>query len=788
MTTVRRATAVLGWMVSLLLAMSPVATAGSARAPIDGLTLHSPPVMRHYGAIEGLPQVSANVLRRTRDGFLWVGTFGGLVRFDGHRFRTFPSDGIDGPPSRRIVSLYEDVRQRLWIGTEDGGMSLYERGRFRQLPICGGSCMVYRVFSTDGLDIRALVAGRILRVDPDTLQEMEGEAIAGNYSYSAQVGGQVLVGGQSGLLRFSASGVESLPLPDGHRWVTSVAGVGDSAWMTLDSGDLYRFDAGSRWTHLRRGMPRGARVMADGAGGLYLSDDVGGTRRLSRDGAEQALDGAERLHAASLIADEDGALWIGTPGKGLWRLRPSSVALLHQTAVPDAPGRVLAPDGAGGMWLAMGCTSLWHLDAEGRQTAWPVEARIGKGCIHSLLHDRATGALWIGSTDGELARLAGGRVEQVARWPQSNQVGIWKSGDGGLWVANLGGVGRLRLDGDDVQVERIRELTGMDVKRIVDARAGGVWVVGDRGLFRVADGTVVERWTSAEGLGARYFRAIHEDEDGVLWLGSYGHGLIRIEGGRIRQYTEADGLFDDTVSCILPGADGRLWLAGNRGIGVLDRHIGANGPVMVTLTTDDGLDPSEHNGSAVPPCADDGAGHLWFAMMIGFARVTPADLSDRIGITVPAPYIDRATLAQQVLDVFGPVELGANAVNLMIHFGAVDLVNPENVRYRYRVAGTGGPDAGWIDAGDNHSVLLPALPWGRFAFEVQARELGGPWSRSAVLRLHRPQPWYRYQWVWMAGSLASLLVLLWMTRERPASSADDAMLARLRRDDELRFD
>src|SRR5690606_23944876 len=110
---------------------------------------------------------------------------------------------------------------------------------------------------------------------------------------------------------------------------------------------------------------------------------------------ELPLEGAEQLQATSVVADENGALWIGTSGKGLWRLRSSRVALLHSTAVPDAPGRVLAPDGAGGMWLALGCTTLWHLDAGGRQTAWPVEAGIGKGCIHSLLHDTATGTLWI---------------------------------------------------------------------------------------------------------------------------------------------------------------------------------------------------------------------------------------------------------------------------------------------------------------------------------------------------------------------------------------------------------
>ena len=78
-------------------------------------------------------------------------------------------------------------------------------------------------------------------------------------------------------------------------------------------------------------------------------------------------------------------------------------------------------------------------------------------------------------------------------------------------------------------------------------------------------------------------------------------------------------------------------------------------------------------------------------------------------------------------------------------------------------------------------MLLPVVPWGPLNFEVQARELGGAWSSSARLRLNRPLPWYKLQWVWLAASLASLLTLLWMTRDRKAPDIDDALLARLRR-------
>lgn len=770
-----------GLLACLIVASSVSAAESSNSQPLE---LHSPAVLRHYGEEEGLPQISANTIVRSHDGFLWVGTFGGLARFDGREFRTFRS--ADGLPSRRIVSLYEDNRRRLWVGTEDAGVSLYEHGRFRQLQICGGHCLIRRMLSLDGRDIWVLTDTEVFRVDPDSLRATQVETLApGDHVPSGHPSELIILGAQPQLKRLSEAGIESVPLPDGHTLAYGVVDDGARVWVLVENGRLYRHEiATDRWTLVRTGLSIATRMLSDGAGGVYLAANSFGTRRIADDGRDTPLQGAEGLPAASLLTDAGGALWIGTPAKGLWLLRNSRVDLVRSTIVPDAAGRLVMPDGAGGVWLVLGCESLVHRTADGRQTSVSIEGKVGEGCINNLLQDDVNGALWIAVTGGALARLVNGRIEHVVEWPQQGQIGIWKTGDGQYWVANLHSVGRLHLkpDGTFAAFERIPELAGMTVKRIVDARAGGAWVVGDRGAFRVQGNNVVERWTPAQGIHGRYFRALYEDADGVLWIGSYGNGLIRIEHGEIRQYTEANGLFDDTVSCILPSADGRLWLAGNRGIGLLERHIGNDVPRVLTLKASDGLDPSELNGSS-SPCVDDGSGNLWFAMMVGFARITPARLRDWDSIRMPAAYIDHATVSRQTLDVVGPVKLGINAANLEIRYGAVDFFDPDKVRYRYRVTGATSGESDWIDAGSNRSVLLPVLPWGHLVFEVQARELGGAWSPSATLHLDHPRPWYKYQWLWMAASLASLLALLWMTRERRMPGVDERLLARLRRPD-----
>lgn len=768
-----------------------VAVIGCMRAMAagDALELQWRSSVRHYSYDEGLPQASVNAILRTHDGFLWLGTFGGLVRFDGSEFRVYRAVGdttanvvADGPSSERILALHEDARHRLWIGTQEAGVNLLENGRFRRLPVCGAACQVNDIVAVDDRDIWIVAVDGLFRVDADSLKITSYAYALDSYSAVAVAGKRLFAGGLGGFARLSAEGIAPIPLPDGHRIVRGLAADDASVWVNVENGSLYRYDVDAdRWTFVRGGLPPETHLASDQRGGVYVSDESSGLRQLSRDGSERTLDVPQPLHARRVYAEADGTLWIGATGKGLWRERPARVSLLRSTTARNAPGRVVVDDGAGGLWFVLGCSMLWHRDAAGSMTRWPTQDALKDDCIFSLALDAPSERLWLGTANGAIGRLADGRLQLVASWPHAGRTTLWRTGDGTLWVANARVVGRLRVDGDGAVagIADVHELAGMLVNRVVDARAGGVWVVGDSGAFRVVGDAVVERWTSAQGIRGRYFRALHEDADGVLWLGTYGSGLVRIERGVVSQYTSANGLFDDTVSCILPDREGRLWMAGNRGISVLlDRRIGDDGPHLLTLTASDGLDPPEFNGGTAPPCWIDGAGRFWFAMVVGFASIDPAAMEETLTTRIPAVYIDHASVSARAIDLAAPDDLSANASNLEIRFGAIDTIDPDKLRFRYRIDGDAGA---WIDAGVNRSVLLPVVPWGRLTFEVQARELGSGWSPPATLRLNRPIPWYRHEWIWLGVSLASLLALLWLTRERHEPDVDDELLARLRK-------
>lgn len=745
-------------------------------APVTGVLGKAEPVYidsyRNFGIDQGLPQASVNALLQGRDGYLWIGTFGGLVRFDGDSFKTFHASP-GGLVSNRIMSLYEDRRGRLWIGTEEAGIALYESGRFRSLDVCGGTCQVNAIrASADGRKLWVVGPQGVFEIDPETLQYRVRHSVFNAFGYIEPMpDGNTYVSGDGGLARIEADGLVAMPLPDGSTRAR-LAGRGRYLWLITEHWRLYRYDTIDRgWTMVRTGVSPNLGFTASSDGRLLISDWLaGGNWWLHDDGSTTPLPAIPAsVPAQRAYVDHEGNLWIGNSTQGLWRIRASHVGLMQSAdARMTAPGRAVVEDGEGGFWFGMACDGLRHWGRDGVVRTVRLENTLGTECVQSLLMDDKR-RLWIGTWQGTLGRLEDGRLTLARKWPQGAALNVWRNPeDGTYWVARLRDTWRLQVDtkGEIVDARPIPALDGMAIAFMAPARKGGTWFVGDQGAYRMVEGRIVEQWRQQDGIGTRFLRWLYEDPDGsTLWIGSYGGGLIRIRDGKVHRYDTSSGLFDDAVSCILPDADGRLWLGGNRGVSVLlDRDIRSRGPELITLSSSNGLIPPEMNGGTASSCLRDNRGRLWFALIKGFAMIDPTRFDSRAG-PPPIMHIERLSVGGRELDPLHPAQLGPKAVNLEIGYTAIGFASPERLRFRYRLV-SAGSDSDWLDAGDRRNVLLPALPWGKFAIEVQARQLGGAWSEPVAIRLNHPLPWYRRQWIWLVVSLACLLALLWATRDR----------------------
>lgn len=723
--------------------------------------------MRAYSSDDGLPQSHVNAIVQARDGYLWVGTFGGLARFDGTAFTLFHghsrsrSGHTEAPVSDRITALFESRDGRLWIGTEDAGLSVRDRSGFRQLPACAGNCQINAILQdADGAIWAAGNAG-LLKLDPVSgeVRWSEHASPVGYDLLATDRAGMLFVGSGEGLHRLDGDALRRIDLPAGDRKVWLLERDGDSL-LVGTTRELYRYAPGSgEWRPLGIAEPRSAAQASDGrwwvaqaSGRVLVQDGRGGWQ----EAPELAVPGV-----ANLTWDNDGNLWAGSGHNGLLKVRASLFGRVGERRLGTAmAGRAIASDGHDGLWLGSACGGLFHWDSDGRVSAVESQAVLGSSCVFSLLLDRR-GALWVGTASGGLGRLQNGRLRLVEAWPSKEPVNVWQRDDGAYVLSTGASTFVLDIDADGRIVHRhpIEALQGMRINHVGKARDGGYWYVGDHGAWRLQDERVTGHWTVDDGLSSRFARALYEDAAGVLWIGTYGGGLNRIENGKIQYYDRGNGLFDDTVSCIEADRRGRLWLAGNLGVTMLPAPAQAGSSIeSVRFAERDGLIPAEINGGGSTTCHRDGQGRLWFSLVSGFGVLDPAQVPT-VDPVPPTSHVEYAAVNGHALDLAGPrLVLPPFSRNLEIRYTAINLGRPQETLFRFRLVGV---DRDWVDAGQSRSLLYPVVPWGVHQLEVQARVVGGPWaSAPAVLTIVHPQPWYQRPSIWTLVTLLGLLVLV----------------------------
>lgn len=775
----------------LMAFVSVLACAASPASPAETApATEYPNIVRNYGPEDGFSQNGVNALLQGRDGYLWVGTFGGLVRFDGDKFTTLRAVRGDtaqrdpanagGPGSDRIVALREDAGGRIWIGTQDGGLSLYDRGRFRQLPICGGTCGVLALSPEVAGTLWATTNVGLFRIATDTLRA----TLIGGRATELYDGVAI---GNDGHVYLSREGkrmgkvvgedIVLVPLPQGVTSTAQMTAAGGYVWVVTNAG-LYRFDPlRATWTPKR--VEPIVHLLKSPDGLLWVSATSGKLLHADPSGELRPFLGLPAMMVNAVWRDREGVLWIGSVEKGLWSMRASKAMLRENTDTLSpygVAGRAVVGDSGRGVWLGFACGGIRHRLEDGAYDASHASI-VGKNeCITSLLHDN-DGNIWASAGSG-LLRIAEGSKETIPLTSDLTNSQIWQSDDGDYWLAADGRTFKVRKTnaGQFALSQPVAALEGLTVKKMVSARKGGVWFVGSYGVVRLDKDRIVERWMPKQGLSSRFARSLYEDDRGVLWIGTYGGGLNRIENGRITRYDESNGLFDDTVSCILADRTGQLWLGGNRGITVLPKAAQRGGKVeTIPFAVSSGSVSFELNGGTQSACYQDAKGHLWFALVKGFAEIDPAKLAE-VSTLRPKAHIERVTSANLEHDPLKTVVLDTSVQLLEIEYTAINLTSPDQLSFRYRMSGV---DPKWTDTGPTRSIVFQNVPWGDRLFEVQARNRGGSWSPSATLRISRPIPWYQHQWLWPLVALLALLTVMWRTRERNPSGRHSERLSRI---------
>jgi signal transduction histidine kinase/ligand-binding sensor domain-containing protein len=742
---------------------------------------------------DGFTKGEISSIAQTPDGYLWLGTEFGLLRFDGVKTVAWQPPPDQHLPSTQIATLLVARDGTLWIGTLKGLASLKDR-TLSQYP-----------------ELAGMYVGKLV-------EDRQGSIWAGGLRAPA---------GKLCAIRKSGAQCEG----DGGELGIGVLGLYEDAnanlWVGVSTG-LWRWKPGPPQFYSFPGEANGIQGFAEDDGGALLISTHDGVRRLVTGKTELAYPfppPLQQIQAHNVLRDHDGGLWIGTSGWGLLHLHGGRTDVFTQT--DDLSGDVvhaLFEDRERNVWvatsngldrfrdsavatfsmkqglsndsvtsvLAAADGSIWIGTRAGlnrwnhgqvtiyRERSGPtrpgVREIVGPGLpdlgVHALFQDDR-GRIWVSTRRG-VGYFENDRLISIDGVPGGNFNAIAGDSRGNVWIANnIAGLLRVSPSHEVQQIPWARLGShGTGIPVLADRARGGLWVgFREGGVVYFVDDQVRESYTTADALGDGVVNRLHLDREGTLWAATEG-GLSRLKHGRVATLTSKNGLPCDGAHWVTEDDGRAVWMLTPCGLlriarSELDAWAAAADTDRATTRTihatvfdsSDGVRTTANTATYNPQAARSADGKLWFATTAGLSVVDPEHLPFN-GLPPPV-HIERITADRTTYDapagVNGQLRLPPLIRDVAIDYTALSVVAPEKMRFRYKLEGF---DSEWQDAGNRRQAFYNNLSPRSYRFRVSASNNSGVWNEAGAFLDFSVAPAY-YQMTWLrVSSVAAALMLL----------------------------
>ncbi|UCH95394.1 MAG: response regulator [Candidatus Aminicenantes bacterium] len=725
-------------------------------------------VPRVYSTENGFPQNTVRAIAQTDDGYLWLGAYEGLTRFDGVRFETFNKSNTPEFKHNNVRVLLKDRWNRLWIGSARGLLQYYD-GKFKH-------------FSTkDGL-----TSSNINSLYEDT-------------------SGTLWIGTTHGLNCRKNDTFISYYLDTGgtHYPITAICEADDGyLWVGTEGRGLYRFKQGIFKAYSgSRGLP-GKQVWAlskDKNGDMWIGTTDGLV--LHRQGKFYLYSenhGLRGLTVHCIHQGRDGISWVTTTQGGLNRLKDGTITPLNTVEnLGNCGPECVFQDKEGSLWLGTYECGMFQLTQPkfffyGKHTGFPPKP------VRPLMGDRK-GTMWIGTIGGGLVRIKNGQVKIYRSHPGLENdfiTSIALDKDGSPWIGTYySGLIHLQ-DNQFITYSTKQGLSGNIIRAITVDRSGKVWVgTNSWGVDVLEDGKVIAHYSTKNGLSDDFIYAIAEDKEGEIWIGTYTGGVNRLKNNTVTIYNSRKTRdFPETfVWAIYPDQEGNIWcgtdgsgllrfqkkenkwdfftaahgLASDKAFVVLEDHLGylwmnndngifkvkkqelqalSEGKIAKVSCTSYGREQGIFNtggsGPAQPAGWSSQDGTLWFQNPRGVVVVDPANIP--FNSTKPPVIIEKVVINQKdyprAMDITAPPGEGS----MEIRYTATSFRVPGQVLFKYRLEGF---EKEWVEAGTRRTAIYTNLPHGDFTFKVIACNNDGVWNdEGASLNIKILPPFWHTSW------------------------------------------
>ena len=746
------------------------AMAGRADQP------ESPFIVDAWGTEQGLPGSAVVSVIQTKDGYLWLGTLNGLVRFDGIHFTVFDENKTPGLNNDRIVYLFEDSHTNLWIGTDAGGVALEKDGRIKNFTI-GRSGHEGRLVSVCEDSTGAVW---LYTADAHLGRYQNGKMDIWDFNFKTPAVYRMIVAEKSGPLwigedwgmfsfrpaNFSPPAFAIEQLIRAQRLDYILASRRGGTWRLIN-GQVQKWGS----TQLEKNLgpyPWTNQVVTcaceDKDGNLIVGTLGAGVFWYDAGGKYWQISTAQGLSSAyvlSVCLDHEGNLWVGTDGGGLDRIKRK----IFNTPDGLHPWNVqsLSKDAHGNLWVVFGApgaacwqtNSVHYFHVGPLQDAWTV----------LVDHQQR---VWVGTRDEGLFQFVTNRFQFV---PDAGILGpqisvLFEDRKGQLWAGTPGGLGH--WNGQDWKMYTTNAgLSGNAITAIAEDAVGNLWIGTEAGgLNCFKDGKFISYRESENGLPGEDISCLYVDKDDNLWVGTSGHGLARFHQGKWTRYSKRDGLVSNSISYIIEDDEGDLWIGSNLGLMRIPKELLGNSTNGVMDFSScriygkaDGLPTRECSSGSQPAAGRTGDGRLWFPTTKGLAYVHPTKIKPNLQpplVMIESVLVDGQEQKTNHLDSTWQqsIVIPPGRDRLEIHYTALDFSAPNEVRFKYRLE---GHETAWTEAGDTRVAFYNKLPPGDYRFHVEACNEDGVWNKTGSLLAVTVQPQFWQTWWFRAAVILGIL-------------------------------
>ncbi len=722
----------------------------------------------NWNTDDGLPTNAILDMEKSPDGFMWLATFNGLVRFDGVDFKTFNKNNTPQFQTNNISALYRDQNGILWIGTNGGGLVRMKNGIFQSYQPTSFVRNTAITALEQGNNGSLWVGTRLglALIENDSLQKVDFAPL-------------------------STINVTSLHLDHKQRlWVGSAA----KGLFVIESGTVHRFNREN--LGLSSNFIRS--IFHDSQDRIWVGTDRGvavidesGIRELD------SVQLAPQIFTNAIIEDHLGNIWMGS-NDGLRRFNDQFEALEKTLGMDSHIVQSLYQDEEKNIWVGTYRGGLLRLKQSKFLNLGRLEG-LANEVINAVYEDDSV--VWIGSDDG-LASFRNGIFEnyQLGRRSAGNRIrDILRDSRGRLWLCTYYGLVQFESGRTLRRITTVQGLSSNNTRRIVEDSKGNLWVGTANGLNRISD-EGVKSFGLESGLGDLFVMSLFIDRQDQLWVGTDGGGAYLKQGTEFTPaFSEESG--HDIIFNIAQDYNGAYWLSSNRGIiyrsdsiqynltqeqGLISNNIFQtiiDETGQIWITSDRGLMRTNRNElmevitgrsealenyrifdrsdglrtsqiTAASKSIQTAGGNLWIATLNGVTVINSRQIP--INEVLPQTAITMTRVDDQDWGVDSVISLPAGIRRTEFHYTGLSFYSPEKVRFKYMLENF---DDDWIEAQGRRVAYYTNIPPGSYEFKVLAANNDGIWNMDpAIIKVQ--QQAYFYQTKGFYVLLALLLIAL----------------------------